>query len=268
MSIWQVINTRPLERAEPLTSALKQAGFDVVELPLLELVACPFDEVMQQQLNQIHAAKNIVVVSPTAAKLGLQYLQQLGISPRTLSAQWVAVGQGTANELKAHGLAVTIPEVETSEGMMSLDIFAADSLVEPQPHKGNLIMFWRGYGGRRFMLEQLITQGQRVIDINLYQRKLPLQSISRYNTLFEHVPDVLLVSSGQSWQHWQQLAAQHQRQPIYPKVILVLGARVYQQIVSTLISAGAISSHVVQMDDLQPSSIVKVLKQLQKCEQT
>lgn len=264
--MWQVINTRPVERAAPLTTALQQAGFDVLELPLLELAACPFDEAIQQQLGLIGQAQCVVVVSPTAAMLGLDYLKQLGIAPLDLKLQWIAVGQGTASQLKAAGIEAMIPEVETSEGMMSLDIFSHLPVTHAVDHVPT-IMFWRGFGGRQFMWQQLTAQGWQIIDINLYQRKLPLDSVSRYNSLQTCHPDVLLISSGQSWQYWLQLGAMG-HSSIVPKVILVLGTRVYHQVISTLTATAVLHTQVVQMDDLQPSSIINVLKRLQKCEQT
>jgi uroporphyrinogen-III synthase len=267
--MWRVINTRPVERAAPLTSALQQAGFAVLELPLLALNPCPFDAGLQQQLRRIIAAQCVVVVSPKAAQLGVDYLRQLGISAQDLNLQWIAVGQGTAKQLSQSGIQALTPEIETSEGMMSLDIFAHLPASPIQADTAKTMMLWRGFGGRQFMLEQLTAQGWQIVDVKLYQRKLPLQSISEYNLMLERCAEVLLISSGQSWQNWLQLAAQHNSSPIYPKFILVLGARVYQQIVSTLaISSAVQQTQVVQMDDLQPSSIVSMLKRLQKCEQT
>jgi len=65
-----VLNTRPAERADGLNQALQQAGYRVSQLPLLELVAEPF-EAIQPQLSEIWQVAVVVVVSPAAAQLGL-----------------------------------------------------------------------------------------------------------------------------------------------------------------------------------------------------
>ena len=93
----QFINTRPVERAQTLTQCLRQAGIDVVELPLLELVARPFSMQLQGLYSQLFDTQVIVVVSPTAVQFGMKYLQESGIKLSQLQhIKWVAVGQTTA----------------------------------------------------------------------------------------------------------------------------------------------------------------------------
>ena len=74
------INTRPIDRAQPLTECLRQSGFDVVDLPLLELTPRPYNNILQQLYLQLLSTQIIVVVSPTAVQVGMQYLQQSGLS--------------------------------------------------------------------------------------------------------------------------------------------------------------------------------------------
>ena len=69
-----LINTRPADRAEPLTRHLRQAGIDVLELPLLATQPRTLSDVDHHTLKQWHDYDVMVVVSPTAAKLFLQHL--------------------------------------------------------------------------------------------------------------------------------------------------------------------------------------------------
>ncbi|MEG0489621.1 MAG: uroporphyrinogen-III synthase, partial [Acinetobacter sp.] len=73
------INTRPIDRAQALTQCLRQSGFDVLDLPLLELKPRPLTQPLKQLYSQLKHTQIIVVVSPTAVKVGMQYLQQAGI---------------------------------------------------------------------------------------------------------------------------------------------------------------------------------------------
>lgn len=262
-----VLNTRPTERADGLNQALQQAGYRVSALPLLELVAEPLDTI-QQPLAEIRQVAVIVVVSPAAAQLGLDALKQLNIVPSQLTCQWVAVGQGTATVLAQAGIKAHIPLLETSEGMLALDVFQQDS----HSPASKIIMFWRGHGGRQFMLRQLTSQ-QQVISVNLYHRQLPEHSQLNYQQLFNNPPQVLLISSGVSWQNWLQLGQQFG--PIVPEYILVLGQRIYQKIsqqAHILHRFGpdgkAVYPKAMLLESLNPATIVAVLDQLQKCQQT
>ncbi|MDW7640755.1 uroporphyrinogen-III synthase, partial [Klebsiella pneumoniae] len=66
--------------------------------------------------------------------------------------QWIAVGQATANRLHDYGIEAHVPEVETSEGMLNLPLLH-------HMQKSGSVAFWRGEGGRQFMMETLQQQG-------------------------------------------------------------------------------------------------------------
>ncbi len=246
-----IVNTRPTDRAAALTHTLTQAGYAVSCLPLLELVPAPFTAALQQQLAHIEQADIVVVVSPTAVELGLAYLQQLAINPVALKCQWIAVGQGTAEVLSRAGIDSVVPRIETSEGMLDLEVFqhAATALN---------VMFWRGHGGRQLMLQTLQLQQHHTSSINLYSRQLPHQSKLRYQQLLNQRPDVLLISSGASWQHWLELGQQYQ--PLMPAYILVLGERV-QQIIQAYLDK-QLKTKVILLQDLQPARILNALQHL------
>ena len=58
------INTRPKDRAEKMSHALRMAQVPVLDLPLLELVARPWSVALSELYQQLLAAQVIVVVSP------------------------------------------------------------------------------------------------------------------------------------------------------------------------------------------------------------
>ena len=119
------INTRPAIRAKALTQCLTQAGVVVFELPLLALQARAYTTDLQQQFQQLEHVQAIVVVSPTAVEIGMQYLQRSQLELSALSQiAWIAVGQKTADVLAQYGVEAHVPEVETSEGMLDLPLFS------------------------------------------------------------------------------------------------------------------------------------------------
>ncbi len=69
-------------------------------------------DILFQRLPEVQC---IVVVSPTAVSIGMQYLQQSGVLLAQLQhIQWIAVGKTTADCLAEYGIDALIPEVETS----------------------------------------------------------------------------------------------------------------------------------------------------------
>ena len=94
------INTRPQDRAESLSHALRMAHIDVLDLPLLELLAKPWSAPLSWLYEQLSTAEVIVVVSPTAVEIGMDYLKQSTFGLDDLRhIQWIAVGEKTAETL-------------------------------------------------------------------------------------------------------------------------------------------------------------------------
>lgn len=79
-----VINTRPVERAAPLTQCLQAAGFEVIDMPMLALqvraITATDVDIMRAWLAGEYQA--LVIVSPTAAAAGLALWQSLVAQPK------------------------------------------------------------------------------------------------------------------------------------------------------------------------------------------
>ena len=197
------INTRPLERAEALTSALLDLGIEVIDLPLLKLETRPLSVDLIELYKQLVDVSVLVVVSPTAAKIGLKYLRECHIQLDTLAKiKWIAVGEKTASTLDKYHIKSNIPEVETSEGMLQLPLLKTLD-------KGEKIAFWRGEGGRQFMMEYFRQQGMDVLNFILYERYLPQPTINIFEQftlkLTQEQHYIILISSEASWLNWLSL---------------------------------------------------------------
>ena len=93
-----LLNTRPTQRAATLSHRLNRAGIEVVELPLLELTGLPYSAELAALYAQLADTQVIVVVSPTAVDVGMQYLQASQIEMSSLAhIQWIAVGRRQHN---------------------------------------------------------------------------------------------------------------------------------------------------------------------------
>ncbi len=259
MQAIQIFNTRPVERATALSIALRQLGYQVYELPLLTLSARDLDAVLEQQFLALSDADIIVVVSPIAAQLGIKYYRQLGLDWKQIhKKQWIAVGEGTQRALAEFGLNSVCPTIETSEGMLEL--------VELQDCYHKTIAFWRGIGGRTFMMQQLQQQGCRILNMLLYTRQQPESTDAMQ--ILTHLPAVILISSEASWNNWLKLCAQssYAQTCLAKNIYLVLGERV-SDIVHTYFASQTVPAVVKTLMDLKANSIHHSVQQYLNYEQ-
>lgn len=247
-----IVNTRPESRRQALTAGLREQGWQVAELPLLSLVPSDLDS-LKSQLSELSKVHCIVVVSPTAVELGMQALEKARISLSELAhVQWIAVGQGTADFLAKWQINAHIPDVETSEGMLQLPY------LQQLPVESG-IAFWRGEGGRTFMMEQLIEKGHTVLNLVLYTRQLPISTREQFLSVVQQYPDAVLISSEASWQYWKALIKQFSAGVYLEQAhYIVLGSRLYQCLASEIDLR-----YLHQVDRLQLSNLNLCLKDIE-----
>ncbi|WP_434352820.1 uroporphyrinogen-III synthase [Psychrobacter sp. HD31] len=230
------INTRPQQRALPLSDALTNAGLTVVDLPLLEMIAIEPNKDDKQKLQAIAQSTYdvLVVVSPTAANLGMRSIK----SNQVLSSQTVvAVGDATAQALAANGVEAITPQslssthhpvtglnnLNNNEGMLKLPCIQ-------QLSSGSRVMVWRGQGGRRLLIDSLQERGVLVDVIELYKRQLPEQTFLAYKNwaakkrAVEDSP-IVLISSNEAFNNWHLVVACNRHYQLNDFIYLVLGSR-------------------------------------------
>ena len=206
-----VINTRPTERAAPLTAHLQVAGFSVVEMPMLALqprsVVESDIDMMRQWLTGAYQA--LVIVSPTAAAAGLAVWQELregqakdqsigshdkpqnnqkNVSVLEVPSHIIAVGQATAAVLADERLRINCevlqPTIANNEGMLAMP--EIDSL-----KAGDKLLVWRGLGGRRLLVDTLQARGVHIDSIAWYERIMPAAASAQYQHWQQHFARVL-----------------------------------------------------------------------------
>lgn len=297
------INTRPSDRAKPLTEHLHQAGVDVLDLPLLTMQPLSLGDSERNKLGQWQSYDVVVVVSPTAAKLFLQQITNTPkcTNPKTSSATkplsepaptpthtptLVAVGRATATvleRLEQYRITVQIPKTSNNEGMLAMPCIA-------ELQAGQQVLICRGVGGRRLLIEALSERNVQVDTVSLYQRQLPEQTQAIFvdwvtqtfacgvtdepaiqtNRPLATVLATVLISSGESFEHWRQICQHLPTQLQQPQNLssddrptkklsefaklsryhyLVLGERLYAMLCEQQLD-------VTQLDNLEPQHIV------------
>ena len=250
------INTRPVDRAASLTMALEQQAVEVYPLPLLELLPRAWSHDLERLYQQLVYTQVIVVVSPSAVQFGMAHLLQSGLTVSDLQhIQWIAVGQKTAQALAEYGLGSVVPEVETSEGMLQLPVLqnlASDAS----------IAFWRGEGGRQFMMDTLMQHGRLILNFVLYERRCPNETMQQQAELIqclsEHNHYVALISSEASWLNWLALLDTN-IQLLQQGHFLVLGERL-AQILKQYQQQMHVPFKMSVLKDLKTATIVQLLQ--------
>ncbi|MEG0245961.1 MAG: uroporphyrinogen-III synthase [Pseudomonas sp.] len=201
MSRWRLLLTRPADDCTALAQYLAAAGVASSCLPLLAIEAVAVDDRQRQLLGDLQGFQAIIVVSKPAARLLLERLAQAGLQPPPTG--WFTVGEATAAVLQGAGLEVACPaHGDDSEALLALAALrAAISVSAPR------VLIVRGVGGRELLAERLAEQGASVDYLELYRRCLPEYPAG---TLMRRIEaerlNGLVVSSGQGFEHLQQLA--------------------------------------------------------------
>lgn len=128
----KVIVTRPRDQAGPLVDRLEALGHEVVACPLIEIEATGPDVI------DVSGYDWLIVTSPNGAREAARRLR--GRLPRV-----AAVGPGTAEALRAHGIEpALVPRVSSQDGL--LDEF---------PRDGGRVLFAAAEGARRRPIDEL-----------------------------------------------------------------------------------------------------------------
>jgi uroporphyrinogen-III synthase len=146
-----VLVTRPRELAQGLAQRVADAGGRAVLFPAIEIEPLP-------QSGPVGRYDVVVFVSPSAVRHGSRWV---GAGHKTL-----AVGAGTAHEIKRYGQDVIFPASGAdSERLLELPELAQLS--------GRQVLIVRGQGGRSLLGDTLRERGARVEYAECYRRVRP-----------------------------------------------------------------------------------------------
>jgi uroporphyrinogen-III synthase len=234
-----VLNTRPAHQSAGLSEALRTAGALVDELPLIAISPRTIPAAQKRWLMDLDRYNGVFFVSANAVRLGLDAVADYWPQwPHQLPAY--AVGRNTAQGLEATALSVRVPAQADSEGLLALP--------ELQQLQGQRFLLLRGVGGRELLPQTLRERGAVVDIIALYHRELPVDAVTRWQTLAVP-PQLVLLTSPDALRHWQQVAGPAALQPAW----LVVSARMREQ-------AEAAGARVITAAAADTASVVAALQ--------
>lgn len=195
--------TRAAADNQRLADKLAARGVRTWQMPLMQLVEEPEDAAARQMVLDLDRYQAIMVVSPAAARFGLQrvdsYWPQMPVG-----IDWFAVGESTARCLREADLVVQVPgQGQDSESLTALPAWQA-LLNQPSLR----VLIWRGLGGREYLADQVRAAGGQVDYLELYRRQPATGLRESLNEALQQKPGGILLLSGQALEYWRQAAAE------------------------------------------------------------
>ena len=219
-----VLVTRPEGQAGPLCAAVATLGYRPLHVPLLAVSPIQVLDAGQREIiSSLEQYDHCLFVSSNAARFGLERL----LAERYRwpeSVRCYAVGDSTADALRARGLAVITPGQEmTSEGLLALPLLESVS--------GQRVLIVKGEGGRTALRETLQARGAQVDELRCYRRSAPPNDPQLLPRLRDERIDYLLISSGEALENLMALLAAGESEAAdwHPCTLVVPSQRVAEQ---------------------------------------
>lgn len=229
----RVLNTRPKEQAQVLSTQIRAAGGIAIEFPTIEIQEQEPQDI--DMLSMLIQAQHAIFVSANAVHSCCMQLKRHGIEwPRQINV--VALGEGTAMQLKKQHITVhNSPQFPDSEHVLALPCF--------QHIQQQTILIVKGEGGRTLLEQSLQQKGAIVHPISLYRRICPNYDPLVSNSLWQNdAVDIILLTSEQSLHHLLRLFDKAAHEWLKSKRFLVISARL-AEIATTYGIKNIIMSH-------------------------
>lgn len=223
MTSKNILITRPLSQGSALSAQLRERGYSVHHIPVMELavLAEPAQQAAIEKIfSRVTSYHGIIFVSVNAAEQALPWLEKY---PHARTSKIFAVGKSTAlfyDSHHVHDSKVIYPHRDMhSEGLLALRELQAEEV------QGRRYLILRGSGGRELIAQVLKQRGAHVDSCDLYRRYLPEQNSSALIAALPSV-DVIVVNSGESLENLVTMAGDVSGNILLDKNILVPSERV------------------------------------------
>lgn len=153
-----VVITRPAGTASALARRVRACGGVPLLLPGLSLRVSD-DPALPAKMRAALGGGLLVFASPAAVRFAA------ALTPLRTRATVLAVGQGTAQALRRHGVSAQAPARQDSEGLLELPAM--------QNLRGRRVTLIGAPGGRGLLREQLVARGAQLRELHVYQRVSP-----------------------------------------------------------------------------------------------
>ncbi len=215
--------TRPRNQADHLITLLRNAGAEVIAMPLLEIAPPIESDAFDAALAQLEQFDIAIFVSPSALDAVMNKLPQAW--PEQLSA--AVMGPSSAIKAKSRGLTrIIAPDQQfDSDGLLQMPAM--------QQLAGKRVILFQGDGGREILPQTLQARGAILTRIAAYRRLPPSFDRAYLQKQLAAGCDGVIISSSEAVQYLFDLAggaALEQLQFIlyfapHPRIVAALNAQ-------------------------------------------
>jgi len=155
-----ILVTRPREQSSELTSLLTEAGGNVFQMPVIEII--PGDpDVVLSEARELPQPDIVIFISRNAVRSGAAAVRQI----TSTSTMIAAIGSATRSALEDAGLEIHICPANKFDSEHLLEHADLQSVA------GKNILIVRGTRGRELLADTLTRRGATVHYLATYQRK-------------------------------------------------------------------------------------------------
>ncbi len=196
----RVLVTRPAHLQKGAISRLEQAGFEPVSLPLLRIEAIDIESAeasaIRSSILNLDLYSTVIFISRNAARIGAELIDQYW-PQLPIGVEWIAIGQGTADQLAELGI-----HAKVNPGVDSEALLDTPQLQEVSDQR---ILLVKGVGGRDLLKHALEVRGAQVNTIEVYQRSICSYTEAELADKLGATVDVALLTSGEALQAFSEL---------------------------------------------------------------
>ncbi|WP_267226420.1 uroporphyrinogen-III synthase [Dyella silvae] len=188
-----VVITRPAGTGSPLARQVRRLGGIALLLPGLSLHGTDRPDDMADALRAAMGDDLLVFTSPAAVRFAAR------LTPLRTRAVVLAVGQGTAQALRRHGVSEPLAPVQRQDSEGLLDHYTLADL------RGRRVALIGAPGGRGVLRTELAARGAQLREVHVYRRGTPRWRRRQLDALAQLPADArVLLSSAEALDNLQQ----------------------------------------------------------------
>ncbi len=222
-----VLVTRPIHQAENLCRLITGQGGRAVRFPTLQIVGidaqsvCPMNQKTSGTNPLSHLSNYYWLIFTSANAVNFALKANNGKIAEFKATRIAAIGQATANELKAAGLDV---DLMPDQGFDSETLLNVPQLKDVN---GRNILIVRGQGGREELAKVLSDRGAAVEYWEVYKRATPENDSSELINLLDLKKiDVMTITSTESLQNLLVILGQNYKKALAVIPLVVISNRI------------------------------------------
>jgi uroporphyrinogen-III synthase/uroporphyrinogen III methyltransferase/synthase len=193
----RVLVTRAAEQAGKLSEALRAAGFEPVEVPVLEIVPPTSFSALDAAILKISTYNWLILTSTNAARIVGERAAKLGVALGAADLRVAAVGHATAQAAKDVGFNVElVPEKYVAEGL--IESLAMSDL---GGFEGKRVLVARAAVARDLIPDALRKLGAEVEIVEAYRNQVPAGAAEKLRDAIARGIEIAVFTSSSSVRH-------------------------------------------------------------------